>query len=98
MSIAKKNVSTEKIINRATQSLGFEVETMTSKSNSAINVFNTTIQELEAINADLQVSADRARHLAKIANEKADEAERKIAENSSVCQKIYEIIGKPVAA
>lgn len=63
-----------------------------------MGIFNSTVKNLETLNAELRVSADRARQFAKAANEKADEAERKIAENNSVCQKIYEIIGKPQAA
>lgn len=98
MTIIKKNVSSEKVINLATDTLANEVTSMRVKSDSAINVFNATVKNLESINAELRVSADRARQFAALATEKADEAERKIAENNSVCQKIYEIIGHPQVA
>jgi len=98
MTIIKKNVSSEKVINLATDRLASEVSNMRVKSDSAIGVFNATVKNLESINAELRVSADRARQFAALATEKAEEAERKIAENSSVCQKIYEIIGQPQAA
>lgn len=98
MTIIKKNVSSEKVINLATDRLANEVSSMRIKSDSAIGVFNSTVKNLESINAELRVSADRARQFAALATEKAEEAERKIAENNSVCQKIYEIIGQPQAA
>lgn len=98
MTIIKKNATSEKMINLATDKLASEVTSMRAKSDSAIGVFNSTVKNLESINAELRVHADRARQFAAIANEKADEAERKIAENNSVCQKIYEIIGQPQAA
>ena len=98
MTIIKKNVSSEKVINLATDRLANEVSSMRVKSDSAIGVFNSTVKNLESINAELRVSADRARQFAALATEKAEEAERKIAENNSVCQKIYEIIGQPQAA
>lgn len=98
MTIIKKNVSSEKVINLATDRLSSEVSNMREKSDCAIGVFNSTVRNLENINAELRVSADRARQLAALATEKAEEAERKIAENNSVCQKIYEIIGQPHAA
>jgi len=98
MTIMKKNVSSEQMINLATDKLSSEVSTMRARSESAMGVFNATVTKLEAINSELRISADRARQFAAIANEKADEAERRIAENNSVCQKIYEIIGQPSAA
>ena len=98
MTVIKKNVSSEKMINLATDRLASEVSNMRVKSDSAIGVFNATVKNLESINAELRVSADRARQFAALATEKAEEAERKIAENNSVCQKIYEIIGQPQAA
>ena len=98
MTIVKKNVSSEKVIGLAADRLASEVTSMRAKSDSAIGVFNATVKNLESINAELRVSADRARQFAAVAIERAEEAERKIAENNSVCQKIYEIIGQPVAA
>ena len=98
MTLVKKNASTEKVVSLATDRLSTEVTNMRAKSESAMGVFNATVKNLEAINAELRVSADRARQFAALATEKAEEAERRIAENCSVCQKIYEIIGKPQAA
>lgn len=98
MTITKKNISSEKMLGLASDKLASEVTTMRARSDHATNVFQSTVKNLEAINADLRVSADRARKFAAAATAQAEEAERKIAENTSVCQKIYEIIGQPVAA
>ena len=97
MTIIKKNVSSEKVLGIANERLASEVTLMRARSDNATNVFQSTVKNLEAINADLRVSADRARQFASAATAQAEEAERKIAENTAVCQKIYEIIGQPQA-
>lgn len=94
----KKRTNSAQVLNMATTSLSSEVAVMQSKSDSAMGVFKSTVANLVSINKELRESADRARQFAKMATERAEEAERKIAENESVCQRIYDIIGKPAEA
>lgn len=98
MMMKNKTVDTEKVVSTATARLSAEVETMRSRSECAMNVFRSTVENLETINKQLQASADRARQFAQKATENAEEAERRIQQNNSVCQKIYEIIGFPQEA
>ena len=98
MTVIKKNVSSEKVMTLANDRLSSEVSVMRTASDHAMGIFSSTVKNLESINDQLRVSAERARQFAAMATEKAEEAERKIAENNSVVQKIYEIIGQPKAA
>ena len=98
MPFVKKTATSAQVLDMATSKLSSEVSVMQSKSDSAMGVFKSTVANLVAINKELRASADRARQFANMATAKAEDAERKIAENESVCQRIYEIIGKPTEA
>ena len=93
-----KKTNTENVLSFVTDRLNHDVADMSIKRNRAIDVFNATAKNLELINKDLQATADRCRKLAEQAMAKAEEAERMMADNNTVCQKIYEIIGTPSAA
>ena len=95
MSLIKKKATSAQVLGAATDCLSMEVNSMSTKSDAATSIFKSTVANLVSINKELRVSADRARQFAKMATDKAEDAERKIAENESVCQRIYEIIGKP---
>lgn len=95
MSMIKRNASSAQVLGLATDRLSSEVSAMSTRADAAMGVFKSTVANLQSINKELRVSADRARQFAKLASDRADDAERKIAENESVCQRIYEIIGKP---
>lgn len=95
MNRINKKTNTEQVLHFASERLTSDVALMSAKRTKAINVFNDTVSNLESINNDLRVSAQRCRDMAKIAVLKAEEAEKMIADNENVCQKIYEIIGKP---
>lgn len=98
MNRINRKSTTDQVFSFAAERLSSDVSTMEAKRSSAINVFNATAKGLEAINKDLTASAARCRALADTAIAKAEEAEKMIADNNNVCQKIYEIIGKPVAS
>lgn len=98
MNRINRKSTTDQVFSFATERLSRDVSSMEAKRSSAIDVFNATAKGLEAINKDLTASAARCRALAATAIAKAEEAEKMIADNSNVCQKIYEIIGKPVVS
>lgn len=95
MTMMKKKSTSAHVLGMATDCLSVEVNAMSTKSDAAMSIFKSTVANLMSINKELRMSADRARQFAKMATDKADAAERKIAENESVCQRIYEIIGQP---
>lgn len=95
MNMINKNTKTDKVLSLATERLANDVANMSVKRNSAIDVFNSTVKNLEAINKDLKSSAERYRAFARVALDKAEEADSIVADNEVVCNKIYEIIGKP---
>lgn len=98
MNRINRKSTTDQVFSFATERLSRDVSTMEAKRSSAIDVFNSTAKGLEAINQDLSASAARCRALAATAIAEAEKAEKMIEDNSNVCQKIYEIIGKPVIA
>lgn len=91
----KKKLTTDVVLNNAVERMTADVVDMNVKKNRSIDVFNATAKNLESINADLKKTVERCRHLAEVANSKADEAEKTMADNANICSKIYEIIGKP---
>ena len=95
MALINKKTTSAQVLGIATDKLSGEVTSMRCKSDAAMGIFKSTVANLESINKELRASADRARQFANMALDKAEDAERKIAENESVCQRIYEIIGKP---
>ena len=89
-----KKVTTEQMLGKATDRLTSDIAMLTQKRDSTISMFRNTARNLEQINADLQVYAERFETLAAFAQAQKAEADKMIADNDKVRAKMLEIIGE----
>lgn len=94
MNLKNRKITSEQAISIVTTKLAGDISNLSTQQTKAVNTFRETVNELEANNVALRTSVENFNNLMSFIQEKKAEAERMIANNESVRQKILDIIGE----
>lgn len=94
MNLKGRKITSEQAISIVTTKLAGDISNLSTQQTKAVNTFRETVDELEANNVALRTSVENFNNLMSFIQEKKTEAERMIANNESVRQKILDIIGE----
>lgn len=86
--------TTEEVIASAKEKILGDIDTFSTQKDSALSVFRSTANKLEAVNKGLTNSVADLDKLMKFAEENKSNVEKIIADNEAVRKKILDIIGK----
>lgn len=94
----RKHLTTEEVIQNATDKLAGDISVLVEERESALNVFNSTAMKLGSVNARLQESVERLDNLAGVIAMMKGNARSTISSNEQVINKINELMGVKIPA
>ena len=87
-------MTTAQVMTEATEKLSGDIIHLNAKLDQSLSIFRQTAQNLEAINSELTGTINKMDEMMQFIASQKEAANKVIADNNHVTEKIYDIIGK----